>query len=104
MSAHTPVHVGEHHPGAREYIIIAIILTAITALEVAAWYVLEKAVLMPVLLVLSAMKFSLVVMFYMHLKFDNRLFTSIFVFGLCVAAFVIMAFIAIFHGFLLLPY
>ena len=103
MSTLAPTHI-EHHPGAKEYTIIALILTVITALEVAAWYILEKTILAPVLIALSATKFALVVMFYMHLKFDNRLFTSLFVFGLCVAAFMTMAFIAIFHGFLVFPY
>ena len=104
MSAHAPVHVGEHHPGAREYIIIGLILTVITAVEVAAWYVLPAVVLGPLLIILSVSKFTMVVMYYMHLKFDNRLFTGLFVFGLCVAIFVIMAFIAIFHGLIAFPY
>ena len=104
MSAHAPAHVGEHHPGAREYSIIAVVLTVITAVEVAAWYVLPKSLLAPVLIILSVTKFAMVVMFYMHLKFDNRLFTSLFVFGLAVAIFMTMAFIAIFHGFLVFAY
>jgi cytochrome c oxidase subunit 4 len=34
--------------------------------------------LAPILLVLSAVKFVIVVMFYMHLKMDNRFFTLVF--------------------------
>jgi cytochrome c oxidase subunit 4 len=47
--------------------------------------------------VLSAFKFALVVMFYMHLKFDHRLFSGFFLFGLGAAGFIIVVFIALFH-------
>ena len=99
MSAHAPTQVTEHaHPGASKYIQIAVILGIITTVEVAVYYISAlRPVIMPILIGLSAVKFSLVVMFYMHLKFDNRLFTSLFLFGLVVASFVIVAFIALFH-------
>ena len=48
------------------------------------------------LLVLSAIKFVLVVGFYMHLKFDHPLFTGVFGFGLAVGASVITALIFLF--------
>lgn len=95
--ATAPVHT-ENHPGAAEYIKIAMILTGITAVEVAVYYVEAlRPVIIPVLLVLSAVKFVMVVGFYMHLKFDHRIFTSMFVFGLICAGFVISAFIILFH-------
>jgi len=98
MSAHTPAHATEHsHPGAREYIQIAVVLTLITALEVFVYYIHAlRPLLPPILLVLSATKFALVVMFYMHLKFDSRLFTAMFVFGLVTAGFTAIAFLALF--------
>jgi cytochrome c oxidase subunit 4 len=70
----------EHaHPGTGTYLAVAAVLTIITLVEVGVFYVPAfQAVLAPVLLVLSAVKFSLVVMFYMHLKMDHRLFTLIF--------------------------
>jgi cytochrome c oxidase subunit 4 len=100
MSAHLATHGVEHaHPGARTYIQIAAILTAITAVEVAVYYIHAlRPILAAVLIVLSALKFALVVMFYMHLKFDERLFTGLFVGGLSAAAFTIIMFIALFHG------
>ena len=101
MSAAAPGHVqsGEHaHPGPREYIRIAAILGVITAVEVGVYYSPElRPVIMPILLVLSATKFAMVVMFFMHLKFDNRIFSGLFLFGLTAAAFVITAFIVLFH-------
>ena len=70
----------EHgHPTAVTYIRIAIILTVITVVEVGVFSVPAfRPVLAPVLLTLSATKFALVVMFYMHLKMDNRFFTFLF--------------------------
>lgn len=83
----------EHaHPGAKEYVGIAVILTAITAFEVAIFYIPAlKPVLVPTLLVLSALKFALVVAFYMHLKFDHKLFSWLFVVPMILAAAVILA-------------
>jgi cytochrome c oxidase subunit 4 len=67
------------HPGWRTYVVIGAILTAITAVEVAVFYIPAMHPYMaPVLITLSAAKFLLVVMFYMHLKFDSRWFTSVF--------------------------
>jgi cytochrome c oxidase subunit 4 len=89
--SHGPVQ--EHgHPGAKEYAGIAVILTVITAFEVAIFYIPQMhPVLVPSLLTLSALKFSLVVMFYMHLKFDHRLFSWLFVVPMILAAAVILA-------------
>lgn len=100
MSAHVPSHPTEHaHPGAREYIIIAAILSVITGVEVAVYYMDALRPILPhTLIVLSATKFALVVMFYMHLKFDHKIFTGMFLFGLATAAFTIIVFIALFHG------
>jgi cytochrome c oxidase subunit IV len=98
MSAHSPAHTANHaHPGASEYIKIAVVLSAITAAEVAVYYVPAlHGVLPPILIGLSMVKFSLVVMFYMHLKFDHRLFTTMFVFGLIMAGFTAIGFLALF--------
>ena len=45
--------------------------------------------MIPILFVLSTGKFALVAMYYMHLKFDHKLFTYMFVAGFVLAAFVI---------------
>jgi hypothetical protein len=49
----------------------------------------------PLLLLLSAIKFALVAMYYMHLKNDSKLFSGVFVFPLVIAAVVILALIAL---------
>lgn len=88
----------EHsHPGAKEYLGIAVVLTVITAIEVAIFYMpAMKPMLVPSLLILSALKFSLVAMFYMHLKFDHRLFSWLFVIPMCVIALIIIALLRLF--------
>lgn len=87
------------HPGPKTYVQVAVILAVITAIEVATFYVQGLGpVLIPLLLVLSAAKFTLVVGYYMHLKFDSRLFTGFFVSGLLVASMVVIAFILLFLG------
>src|SRR2546430_17484452 len=64
------------HLTAGVYLRVAAALVVLTVLEVGVFYVPAfHAVLVPTLLVLSAAKFSLVVMFYMHLKADSRFFT-----------------------------
>jgi len=93
---------GHAHPQSREYVTIAVVLAIITAVEVLVYY--QPAVrpfIVPVLLVLSAVKFSLVAMFFMHLKFDNRIFTVMFTGGLALALAVLIALLAIFHRVLL---
>ncbi len=98
MSEEHPV---EHaHPGAKEYLGIAVILTVITAIEVAVFYIPQmKVILVPTLLTLSALKFALVAMFYMHLKFDHRLFSWLFVVPMLLAALVILALMKLFGVF-----
>jgi cytochrome c oxidase subunit 4 len=55
----------------------------------------------PTLLVLSAGKFALVVMFYMHLKQDNKLFTLILLVPLIIAAGVLVALLFLFGQFVI---
>jgi cytochrome c oxidase subunit IV len=94
-TAHT--EEGHNHPGAKEYIGIAVVLTVITAIEVAVFYIPSmKPMMVPILLVLSALKFALVAMFYMHLKFDHRIFSWLFVTPMIIAAFVIIALLRLF--------
>ncbi len=89
----------EHsHPSDGQYIRIAIILTIITVIEVAIYYIEGvRDILVPALIILSVSKFVAVVGYFMHLKFDDRRLTYMFVTGLVVAFSVIMALYALFH-------
>jgi len=74
------------HPGPAEYVMVGGVLAFLTAIEVALYYVnFPRTAFIVVLLVLSALKFVTVVMYFMHLKFDSRLFTTAFVTGLVAA-------------------
>ena len=85
------------HPTPRTYVTIAVILGVITAVEVGIFYIESiKDVLVPMFIVLSTVKFALVAMFYMHLKFDERIFSMFFVGGLVLAASIILALMALF--------
>lgn len=67
------------HPTERQYVNIAIFLAIITAIEVAIYYVEAlSGILVPTLVVLSAVKFVTVVGYFMHLKFDDRRLGLIF--------------------------
>lgn len=82
------------HPSERKYIQIAIILTIITLVEVAIYYIEwmhDSGVLVPTLFVLSIAKFVTVVGYYMHLKFDDPRLMYIFLGGLVIALAVIGA-------------
>ena len=68
---------------------MAIVLTLITAVEVWIYYIptfVASRAFVPTLLVLSAVKFITVVLFYMHLKYDHRLFRVLFTGPLIIAA------------------
>ena len=90
----------EHaHATTGTYLRVAAALVIITLLEVGVFYVPTfQSALVPVLLFLSAIKFTLVVMFYMHLKFDNRFFAFLFGGPLLLAMAVIVSLLFIFYG------
>ena len=78
-AADAPHPVEHPHPTAGVYIRVAVILTILTVIEIGVFYVPAfHPVLAPVLLSLSAIKFAIVVMFYMHLKMDSKFFTLLF--------------------------
>jgi cytochrome c oxidase subunit 4 len=91
----SPVHPGEHHshgPTDGFYFKIFWILVAITALEVStyfwdSWFGRDDTHLVayPMLVILMVVKFGLIASFFMHLRFDRRILTRIFYFGLTLA-------------------
>jgi cytochrome c oxidase subunit 4 len=89
----------EHGMSNAGYVRIAVILAAITALEVATYYVDFGAFFLPSLLLMMVVKFIIVVSYFMHLKFDNKLFSWVFYAGLILALTVYGIFLATFHFF-----
>jgi cytochrome c oxidase subunit IV len=79
-------HELEHHPQPRQYVMIAVVLTVVTALEVGIYYMdALRDLLVPFLIAFAFIKFFLVVTWFMHLKFDSHLFRRLFVTGLVLA-------------------
>jgi cytochrome c oxidase subunit 4 len=93
----------EHaHPKSALYVQVAVVLAVITGLEVLVWYQPSmRPVLVPILLVMSAFKFTLVVAFFMHLRYDNKLFAAVFSAPLALAGAVLIALVILFHRVLL---
>ncbi len=81
----------EHGLSDNRYIVIAVILAVITAAEVAASYVDLGPAFIPLLLGMMVLKFFIVASFFMHLKFDNPIFTWLFYTGLVLAVLVYAA-------------
>jgi cytochrome c oxidase subunit IV len=90
------------HPSTREYVRIAVVLGVITAAEVAIYYVdwiHEQGLLIPLLFLFAVVKFSLVVMWFMHLRFDSRTYARFFVMGLAGAVTLFLIVLLIFRTF-----
>lgn len=102
MHAHTEqAHTDDHGHGAtdKQYILIAALLAVITGGEVAASYLDIGPIFIPALLVMMVAKFLIVVSFFMHLKFDHKLFSWLFYAGLLLAVSVYISALATFHFF-----
>ena len=91
-AAAEPVHLlpGElrPHPSPLQYVLIAVVLCAITAAEVSLYYLkgdLPEAAIIAMLLVFAALKFGIVASWYMHLRTDRPIFTRFFVLGIFAA-------------------
>ena len=80
---------------------VLLLLSIVTAIEVAVVYVEAlAAALIPILLLLSVGKFIVVVGYYMHLKFEHKLFTILFASGLILAIYVLCALMLLFGVFI----
>ena len=92
------------HPDRRRtYVMVALVLAALTALEVSTYYIPDllggkgSAAITALLLVLMAIKFVMVVYFFMHLKYDKKFLTVAFYSGLFLAVAVYVAVLATFR-------
>ncbi len=102
MSTATESHEEAHEHGMSDagYIKIALILAAITALEVSTYYVDFGPLFLPSLIIMMVVKVFMVVSYFMHLKFDNKLFSLMFYIGLGLALFVYFTALATFKFFM----
>jgi cytochrome c oxidase subunit 4 len=72
------------HPQPFQYVMIAVVLCVVTALEVGMYYLegdLPDQVIIGILLVMALVKFVLVASWYMHLRTDRPIFKRFFTTG-----------------------
>ncbi len=96
---------GGGHTTVKTYINVAVALAILTAIEVASLYIpgIPNPLLVTALLLMSALKFFLVVGFFMHLRYDSAIMRALFVGPLIIAIAIIVALMALFSAFILLP-
>jgi cytochrome c oxidase subunit 4 len=87
------------HPSEREYVAVAMVLAAITAAEVALYYItsIPDPLLIGLLCGMALVKFALVVLWFMHLRFDSLIFRRLFVTGIVLAIGVYLIFLSSLH-------
>ena len=98
-AGHAPGHDAHAHPTWKQYRWVALILTAITVVEVWIYYIpsfVASKLFVPSLLIMSAVKFAIVVMYYTHLKYDARLFRALFTGPLIIAVVTIISLLFLF--------
>jgi cytochrome c oxidase subunit IV len=95
LHSDNPVAEG-HHPSEGQYVVIAGILAVLTGIEVTLSYLKiggSQGITNGALLVLAAIKFAMVAMFFMHLRFDKPVVRRLFVTGLVLAVLVYIAYL-----------
>jgi cytochrome c oxidase subunit 4 len=96
--AHRRPHAegGEHgaHPTEATYIKIAMILAAVTGIEVALYYTsFNQQATNAMLIALAGIKFVMVAAYFMHLKFDNKVLRRLFTTGFILASLCYVAYL-----------
>jgi len=88
----TPKEVEKRsHPN---YVGVFIILGVLTLIEIGVTYLPLPRI--PVLVPLAILKAALVALYYMHLKFDRRVFTALFAMGLIMGVGLLISLVIIF--------
>ena len=96
--AHSEHAPEQHGLTPRQYLIIGAVLTVITLIELWVSYSPLGGLILPVLIVLSAIKFAIVVAYFMHLRFEKGIMTRIFVGSLILATLILFALLGLFWG------
>ncbi len=95
---HDDLH--SHEVSDKQYVVIALLLAVLTALEVASTEVGLGSFLIPALLIMMAVKFFVVVSYFMHLKHDAAMFKFSFYIGLFGAIVLYTIVLTTFHFFI----
>lgn len=76
------------HPSPLRYVLIAVVLSAVTAAEVSLYYLegdVPDGLIITLLLAFAIVKFGIVASWYMHLRTDRPIFSRFFLLGICAA-------------------
>jgi cytochrome c oxidase subunit IV len=96
---HASLGIEREHPTWSTYWKVALILTLITVVEVWIYYIpafVASRLFVPVLLFMSAVKFATVVLFYMHLRYDHKLFRALFTGPLLIVVMILIGLLFLF--------
>jgi cytochrome c oxidase subunit IV len=78
--------VEEHYPDEWQYIKVFLILLVITMAEVGIYYLSgARRAIITLMVFMMIAKFTLVALYFMHLRFDSKLFRRMFVTGIVLA-------------------
>jgi cytochrome c oxidase subunit 4 len=101
--AATDTELHEHHPSDAQYWKVGAILAVITGLEVSTYFITDDPyshelapLLIGSLLIMMVAKFITIGAYFMHLRFDNKLFRNVFVSGLILAVVVFVIVLTVF--------
>ena len=93
MSTHTESHAGL-------FIKVWVVLLVLTLVEILLAYVqLGHVAMITLLMGLSLVKTALIMAYFMHLKFDSKLFSGLFVGGILLTSGILLALLALFDVF-----
>jgi cytochrome c oxidase subunit IV len=93
-------HARHIHPSAKEYVRIGMILVVLTSLEVWISYSgLPHGFLIGMLFFLAIVKFALVALWFMHLRFDDVRYSRFFIMGLAGACILFLVVLLLFKTF-----
>ena len=89
------------HPDPWQYVVVAVVLAVITAVEIAVSYMegdIPDGLIVVLLLGMMAMKFFLVASWFMHLRTDQPVFKRLFIIGSIAAPLLYLVVLATLHG------
>jgi len=89
------------HPVPWQYVVVAVVLAVITAVEIAVSYMegdIPDGLIVVLLLAMMVMKFFLVASWFMHLRTDQPVFKRLFVVGAIAAPVLYLVVLATLHG------
>ena len=90
------------HPKPAQYVMIAVILVVITAVEIGVSYLegdIPDGLIVTLLLIMAVTKFVLVASWFMHLRTDKPIFRRFFTVGVCGAVLLFLVVLTTLHVF-----